>query len=137
MGSRTRSTDGRSKKRRRYAFAGGGQITGDRHEADPERIEKRNASGQGQGNEAASAIAAGFGAIAILMDDTRRVRPGMPRILREDCNRIRLMTGRFVPVTGCVTVVSMVRDTRRHRAFLPRHCRAVEAERQDDQATQQ
>ncbi|WP_255516596.1 hypothetical protein [Lysobacter sp. CW239] len=57
-------------------------------------------------------------------------------ILIQYRNRIhiRSMACGFVPASGGMAVMNCAS---RHRALLPRHCGAVEAERQDDQATQQ
>ncbi|KGM50854.1 hypothetical protein N792_02475 [Lysobacter concretionis Ko07 = DSM 16239] len=71
------------------------------------------------------------------MDDTPRTSLGMLRTIRQNRDRIRLVTGRSMAVTGDVGVVPMMHGSRRHGALLPRHGAAVEAERQDDQATEQ
>lgn len=115
------------------------QITGDRHESDPERIDKRNASGQRQGNEAASALASGIAAAAVIVRSIgRSCRGGVFTVRRG--NRVRFVICASMPVIsdrGVGMSMGMVDRTDRHRALLPRHCTAVEAERQDDQATEQ
>lgn len=132
-GSRTRSADGRSKYRGRSALLDACQVTGGWHKADPQVLRDGNRCGQREGNEVARTFAAGVAAIAVVMCNSgfgRRERG----FAAHRGNLVRSMTHAFMHVAGRMRVMDRAD---RHCALLPRHCAAVQAEHQDDQATKQ